>query len=72
VTAPPRYTVVTVVDVPPDGVAAFQRYEDEVLPLLHRYDGLLERRLRSPEGTTGRCSPACLWCSVVESLTGVP
>jgi hypothetical protein len=48
----PRYTVVAVVEVPADGVAALQRYEDLVLPLLHRHDGLLERRLRTPDGTT--------------------
>jgi hypothetical protein len=49
---PDRYTVVVVIDVPPEGVATFQRYENEVLPLLHRHDGLLERRLRAPDGTT--------------------
>ena len=49
---PDRYTVVAVVDVPPEGVAAFQRYEDGVLPLLGRHDGRLERRLRTPDGTT--------------------
>jgi len=48
----PRYTVVAVVDVTPDGVAALQRYEDRVLPLLHRHEGQLERRLRTPDGTT--------------------
>lgn len=49
---PARYVVVAVVDVPSDGVAQFQRYEDEVLPLLSRHDGVLERRLRTPDGTT--------------------
>ncbi|WP_232797124.1 hypothetical protein [Blastococcus atacamensis] len=44
--------VVVVVDVPADGVAAFARYEDHVLPLLVRYGGRLERRLRSPDATT--------------------
>ena len=44
--------VVVVVDVPEDGVAAFQRYEDRVLPLLDRYGGRLERRLRTPDATT--------------------
>ena len=44
--------MVVVVDVPADGVAAFQRYEDHVLPLLDRYGGRLERRLRTPDATT--------------------
>ena len=47
-----RYTVVAVVDVPPGGVAAFQRYENRVLPMLQRHDGVIERRLRTPDGTT--------------------
>ena len=49
---PARYVVVAVVDLPADGVAAFRRYEDEVLPLLSRHDGVLERRLRTSDGTT--------------------
>ncbi|WP_324274367.1 hypothetical protein [Blastococcus brunescens] len=53
-TAPdrPRYTVVAVVDVQPDGAVALQRYEDQVLLLLGRHGGLLERRLRTPEDAT--------------------
>jgi hypothetical protein len=47
-----RVTVVAVLDVPVGGVAALQRYEDFVLPLLARHDGALERRLRTPDGTT--------------------
>ncbi|NEK86168.1 hypothetical protein GCU60_10410 [Blastococcus saxobsidens] len=45
-------TVVAVVDVPPEAVGAFQRYENQVLPLLDRHGGRLERRLRSPDGST--------------------
>ncbi|MCU1607645.1 MAG: hypothetical protein JWP46_4110 [Modestobacter sp.] len=47
-----RVTVVVVLDVPPEGVRGFRRYEDRVLPLLVRYDGRLDRRLRSADGTT--------------------
>ncbi len=47
-----RVTVVAVLDVPVGGVAALQRYEDLVLPLLARHDGALERRLRTADGTT--------------------
>ncbi|SDY16013.1 Acetyltransferases, including N-acetylases of ribosomal proteins [Modestobacter sp. DSM 44400] len=47
-----RVTVVAVLDVPPEGVQAFQRYESRVLPLLARHDGWLDRRLRSADGTT--------------------
>ncbi|MFD2090260.1 hypothetical protein [Blastococcus deserti] len=47
-----RFTVVSLIDLPPESVTAFQRYEDAVLPLLHRHDGRLERRLRTPDGTT--------------------
>ena len=41
--------LVLVVDVPADGVAAFQRYEELVLPLLARHGGRLERRLRTAD-----------------------
>ncbi|MCZ2859473.1 hypothetical protein [Blastococcus sp. VKM Ac-2987] len=47
-----RTTVVAIVDVPPEATAAFQRYESLVLPLLGRYGGRLERRLRNPDGST--------------------
>ena len=50
--AGPRCTVVAVVDVQGRSVPAFQEYEDRVLPLLERHGGRLERRLRTPEGTT--------------------
>jgi hypothetical protein len=52
VAGPARYTVVAVVDVPPGGVAAFRLYEGEVLPLLRRHGGRVERRLSTPDGTT--------------------
>ena len=48
----PRYTVVAVIDVPPEAVPAFRRYEGGVLPLLARHGGRLERRLGTREGTT--------------------
>ena len=44
--------MVAVIDVPAEDVASLQRYEDLVLPLLARHGGELERRLRSPDGTT--------------------
>jgi len=37
--------------VPLEGVAAFQQYEDAVLPLLSEHGGALERRLRNGDGT---------------------
>lgn len=37
--------------VPPDGIAAFQEYEDTVLPLLPEFGGCLQRRLRNGDGT---------------------
>jgi hypothetical protein len=52
VTGGGRFTVVAVIDVAADAVAVFRRYEDLVLPLLSRHDGTLERRLRTPDGTT--------------------
>jgi hypothetical protein len=33
-----------------DGVESFQRYEEQVLPLLANHSGRLERRLRSSDG----------------------
>lgn len=37
--------------VPERGVCDFQAYEDQVLPLIAEHGGLLERRMRSPDGT---------------------
>ena len=42
----------TLVDVPSGSVPAFRAYEDRVLPLLQRHGGRVERRLRTPDGTT--------------------
>lgn len=47
-----RFTVVAVLDVPQGAVGTFQRYEREVLSILQRHGGVLERRLRTPDGTT--------------------
>jgi hypothetical protein len=44
-------TFVLIARIPPDGVEAFQAYEDRVLPLLDEYGGRLERRLRNELGT---------------------
>ncbi len=45
-------TLVLVADVPEGGVAAFQAFEDAVLPLLARHGGRLERRLRTDDART--------------------
>jgi molybdopterin biosynthesis enzyme len=47
-----RLTLVLVVDLPARSVSAFRSYEDQVLPLLARHGGLLERRLRTADGRT--------------------
>ena len=41
-----------VADIPAPGVAAYQEYENRVLPLLERYGGRLERRLRTADECT--------------------
>jgi hypothetical protein len=45
-------TLCAIVRVPRDGVAAFQRYESPVPPLLPEHGGLLKQRLRVNDGTT--------------------
>lgn len=45
-------TLVLIARLPPDGVAAFQAYEDRVLPLLAEHGGSLQRRLRSADALT--------------------
>jgi hypothetical protein len=45
-------TYVVTARVPAEGVDAFRRFEDEVLPLLADHEGRLARRLRSPDGCT--------------------
>ena len=47
-----RVTVVTLVDIPRSSLGAFRAYEDRVLPLLQQHGGTVERRLRTPDGTT--------------------
>ncbi|WP_247507576.1 antibiotic biosynthesis monooxygenase [Bradyrhizobium sp. 1] len=44
-------TFVLVARIPPEGIADFRAYEDAVVPLLPEFNGCLERRLRSPDGT---------------------
>ncbi|MCK1388838.1 hypothetical protein [Bradyrhizobium sp. 21] len=44
-------TFVLIARIPPEGVRAFRAYEDAVLPLLPEFNGCLERRLCSPDGT---------------------
>jgi hypothetical protein len=44
-------TFVLIARIPADGIRDFRAYEDAVLPLLPEYNGRLERRLRSPDGT---------------------
>lgn len=41
-----------IVRIPADGVDAFRDYEDRVLPLLADHGGVLERRVRTGDGTT--------------------
>ena len=44
-------TLVLIARIPPEGIEAFQAYEDKVLPLLKEYGGRLQRRLRNELGT---------------------
>lgn len=46
-----RLTLVLVARMPAGGVADFQAYERQVLPLLSRHGGRLERRLRTADAT---------------------
>ena len=41
--------IAMIADVPAEGITAFQAYESQVLPLLDRHHGRLERRLRTPD-----------------------
>jgi hypothetical protein len=47
-----RFTVAVLLDVPRGAVPGFRAYEDRVLPLLRRHGGRVDRRLRTPDGTT--------------------
>jgi hypothetical protein len=44
-------TLALVARIPVSGVADFQSYEAQVLPLLGTYGGTLQRRLRNADGT---------------------
>lgn len=44
-------TLVLTARIPSAGVAAFQAYEAQVLPLLAEHGGNLQRRLRNADGT---------------------
>lgn len=44
-------TLVQIVRIPAEGVAAFREFESHVLPIMPRYGGRLERRLHSDDGT---------------------
>jgi hypothetical protein len=46
------FIVVALLEVAPEAVDRFQRYEDAVLPLLTLHGGEVQRRLRSADGTT--------------------
>ena len=51
--APGRpFTIAVVVDLGADAVGPFDAYERRVLPLLARYGGALDRRLRTADGRT--------------------
>ena len=44
-------TFVLIARIPAEGIEDFRAYEDAVLPLLSEFNGRLERRLQSPNGT---------------------
>ena len=44
-------TLVMIARIPLDGIAAFQAYEDRVVPSLADHGGRLERRVRNDDGT---------------------
>ena len=50
-TAEDALLLALIIRIPPEGVAVFQAYEDQVLPLLGAYGGTLQRRLRGTGGT---------------------
>ncbi len=45
-----RLTLAMIADVSPEAVTSFRTYEREVLALLPRHGGRLQRRLRSDDG----------------------
>jgi uncharacterized protein (DUF1330 family) len=44
--------IAMIADIEPASVELFRAYEEQVLALLERHGGRLERRLRTPDGTT--------------------
>jgi hypothetical protein len=44
-------TLELVARIPTEGIADFRAYENAVLPLLPEFNGRLERRLQTPDGT---------------------
>lgn len=46
-----RFTLLMVADIAPDDVEAFADYESVALRVMGDYSGVLERRLRSSDGT---------------------
>lgn len=44
-------TFVLIARIPPEGVEAYQAYEDHVLPVLAEHGGRLQRRMRNETGT---------------------
>ena len=44
-------TIGLIARIPVEGIADFRAYEDAVLPLLPEFNGRLERRLRTQDGT---------------------
>lgn len=44
--------VAMIAEVAPDSIERFRSYEQLVLPLLTEHGGRLERRVRTPDGTT--------------------
>lgn len=49
--SPSSVTFVLIARIPPEGIPAFAAYEDHVLPLLAQHGGVLQRRLRSADGS---------------------
>ena len=48
----PGIGLLVIARIPPEGVAAFQQYEAQVLALLAAHGGVLQRRLRSADQQT--------------------
>jgi uncharacterized protein (DUF1330 family) len=44
--------IVMIADIAPGSIERFRAYEDQVLALLERHGGRLERRLRTADGTS--------------------